>query len=131
MVSVRISGVSEDPSHFRGEMIVSGVAHEVDFFQNVSSTAVDVIEYGAIIKEKVRIDTKCFPSVDSLTVTARLVETATGAVISEASKTLEEMLTPNKQIIIEYKMENGHLVEFDLVVKDWDEDSDSSSEDAH
>lgn len=131
MVSIRIRDIQLDASQFRGEMIVSGVADGVDFFQNISSAPVDVIEYGAITDGKVSIDAKCFPSVNPLVVTARLTEIATGEVISEVSKTLEEMLTRNKHIIIEYKMEVDHLVEFDLIVKDWDNSSDSSSDDAH
>lgn len=131
MVSIRISDIQLDSLQFRGEMIISGVANGVDFFQNVSSTAVDVIEFGAITGGKVSIDAKCFPSVNPLIVTARLTEVATGAVVSETSKTLEEMLTRNKHIIIEYKVDVHDLVEFDLIVKDWDFSSDSSSDDAH
>lgn len=131
MVSIRISGIQLDALQFRAEMIVSGVADGVDFFQNISSVPVDIIEYGAITDEKVSIDTKCFPSVNPLVVTARLTEIATGTIVSEVSKTLEEMLTRNKHIIIEYKMEVDHLVEFDLIVKDWDDSSDTSSDDAH
>lgn len=130
MVSIRIGDIPLDPLLFRAEMIVSGIAQGIDFFQNPSPVAVNVIEYGAITNQKVRIDAKCFPSVNSLIVNARLVEIATGAVISEASKTLEELLTPNKQIIIEYKMVVNDLVEFDIIVKDWDNDSDTSLDDA-
>lgn len=127
MVSVRIQTLGLSAAAFRAEMIIHGVASGVDFYQHPIPSSVDVIEYGEIVNEKISINAKCFPSIEPLTVTVRIIDKNTGNTVSIAEKTVEEMLTRNKQIIIDYNFQGGNLVELDVVVKDWDRNTDVDS----
>lgn len=129
-VSVHVKDVTVSAQQFRFAMIVSGVARGIDFYRHTLSSPVEVIEYGEITDSKVAIDAICLPSVAQLKVTAQLIDKSTGDVIISKEKLLDELLTPNKHIIVEYVFDAGNLVEFDIIVKDWDTSQDNSSGDA-
>lgn len=129
-VSVRVKDVMVSEQQFRFAMIVSGVAQGIDLYRQPMVTPVDIIEYGEIVDRKVTIDAICFSSIAPLKVTAQLIDKNSGSVILTSMKTLDEVLTPNKHIIVEYTFESGNFVEFDIIVKDWDNNNDNSSGEA-
>lgn len=130
-VSVRVKDVSVSAQQFRFAMVVSGVARGIDFYRHTLSTPVDIVEYGEIVNNKVGIDAICLPSVAQLKVSAQLIEKSSGNVIASHEKLLDELLTPNKHIIVEYTFDSGNFVEFDIIVKDWDPTEDNSSGEAN
>lgn len=130
-VSVHVKDVMVSEQQFRFAMIVSGVAQGINLYRQPIVAPVNIIEYGEIVDRKVAIDAICFSSIAPLKITAQLIDKSSGNVILTNMRTLDEPLTPNKHIIVEYNFSTGNFVEFDIIIKDWDNKNDSSSGEAN
>lgn len=130
-VRVIINNIPLDPRDYNCEVIVSGTAIGLDGFNQPLPQPVKVINTGKIVNKKMQIDVVCFPSLETLKVETNLRNQLATNQDYQLSRTLNELVTPNKLIIVEYDYQSsGTIVELHITVVDWDDKSESSSEEA-
>lgn len=130
-VRIIINKIPLDARDYTGEVVVSGTAVGVDKFNHPLHVPVKVMQTGTIVNEKLLIDVVCFPSVDTLKVETRLRSRMVSNQDVRLSRVLNELLSPNKLIIVEYEYKSPNvIVELHITVVDWDDVTEKTTEEA-
>lgn len=132
-IKVHVINPSYASPNAKGYMEIKGVSIGLQNDTTIIQRPIIVAADSVMNKEKneLYVSAMCFPSVAPITVSFKLTDAVSGNTIDKVSKTLLESLTPNKCIIIEYEYTSGGLVEFDLIVRDFDTVIDGVQSDAY
>lgn len=130
-VRVIINNIPLNPKDYKCEVIVSGTAIGIDGFNQPIPQPVKVLNTGKIVNKRMLIDVVCFPSLQTLTVETNLRNLLLSSQDYQLNRTLNELVTPNKLIILEYDYQSsGTIVELHITIVDWDDKSENTSEEA-
>lgn len=130
-VRVIINKIPLAAKDYEGEIIVSGTSVGLDKFNHPLAEPVKVINKGKIINTKLVIDAVCFPSIETLKIETNLHNLLASNQDYKLNRILNESMTPNKLIIVEYEFQSSNtIVELHITVVDWDDKSENSSEEA-
>lgn len=130
-VRIIINKIPLDARDYTGEVVVSGTAVGVDNFNQPLNVPVKVMQTGTIVNGKLLIDVVCFPSVEILKVETRLRNRMASNQDVLLNRVLNELLSPNKLIIVEYEYQSSNaIVELHITVVDWDDKTENTTEEA-
>lgn len=130
-VRVIINKIPLDARNYIGEVVVSGTALGVDKFNHPLKQPIQVMNTGKIVNGKMQIDVVCFPSVETLKVETHLHNNRASNQDYLLNRTLNELLSPNKLIIVEYEYQSSNtIVELHITVVDWDDQTEHTTEEA-
>lgn len=130
-VRVIINKIPLDGRNYTGQVVISGTAVGVDQFNHPLNVPVKVMQTGTIVNNKLLIDVVCFPSLETLKVETRLRNRMVSNQDVQLSRVLNELLSPNKLIILEYEYQPSNvIVELHITVVDWDDVTEKITEEA-